>query len=111
MTQVPASRQPVVEQGPAGASLFTRAWFLFFQRLANSGQDASPVTVGASPFTYDANDSGLLIITGGTVSLIEYGRNSTFTNTGLISGIVPLADGDRVRITYTVVPTVTFIRK
>lgn len=104
---IPASRQPVLDSN----ALFSRPWYLFFQRLTNSDADPSTVTVGASPFTYTASSDGLLIITGGTVSLIEYGRNSIYTATGLTAGVVPVVEGDSVRITYTVLPTVTWVRK
>lgn len=73
---------------------------------------ASAVTVGASPYSHsDPVKDGLLVIRSGTVSLIEYGRNGAFTNLGITSGMVPVRAGDVVRITYTVAPTVTFIRQ
>lgn len=68
------------------------------------------VTVGASPFTYVAQDSGRLIVQGGTVSLIEAGRKGTFVTTGLTAGVVPVSRGDSVRVTYSVLPTLTFFK-
>jgi hypothetical protein len=113
--QIPAARQPVTEKGPGGEPLFTRTWYLFmqqvFQRVANSGAAAAAVTVGASPFTYTATSDGNLIVTGGAVSLIEYGRGGIFTDIGLTSGIVPLFNGDSVRVTHAGAPTMTFIRR
>lgn len=113
--QMPATREAVVETGPAGAPLFTRPWYRFlqqvFQRVANSGEDAAAVTVGASPFVYTAASDGNVIVTGGTVSLIQYGRNAAFTSIGITSGIVPVFAGDSVRVTYTALPTMTFIKR
>ena len=113
--QIPAARQPVLETGPTGDSLFTRPWYLFlqqvFQRVANSGENAAAVAVAASPFVYTAASDGNLIVTGGTISLIEYGRNSIYTSTGLTAGLVPMFAGDTVRVTYTVLPTMTFIKR
>jgi hypothetical protein len=113
--QIPAARQPVTEKGPAGEPLFTRTWYLFmqqvFQRVANSGAAAAAVTVGASPFTYAAAADGILLISGGTVTLIEYGRGGVFTDTGVIAGAVPLFNGDSVRVTHAGAPTMTFIRR
>lgn len=55
---------------------------------------------------YDAD----VIISGGTVSSIEFTRdNSTFYTTGLLTGIVRLSPNDRVRVTYTVAPTMTLV--
>jgi predicted Rossmann-fold nucleotide-binding protein len=69
------------------------------------------ITVGASPFSYKAMGDGVVIVTGGTVSLIEYGRNGTFTTTGITVGLVPVSRGDTVRVTYTALPAMTFVRR
>lgn len=67
------------------------------------------VTVGASPFTFQANRDGFLIVTGGTVSQQEYGRGATFTDVGLLTSMLPVLLGDSIRVTYSAVPTITFI--
>lgn len=73
---------------------------------------ASPVTVGPSPFAFaHAVYDGLLVVSGGTVSAIDYSRQGAFTSLGITSGLIPVKAGDSVRITYTVAPTVTFIRQ
>lgn len=69
------------------------------------------ITVGASVFSYKATDNGNVFVTGGTVTLIEYGRGGVFTTTGLTAGIVPVSKGDTVRVTYAVLPTMTFIKR
>jgi predicted Rossmann-fold nucleotide-binding protein len=69
------------------------------------------VAVGASPFTYVAQDSGRLVVQGGTVSLIELGRKGTFVTTGITTGVIPVSRGDSVRVTYTVLPTLTFFKQ
>lgn len=74
-----------------------------------SGAPASSVTVAASPFSYAADRDGFLIVTGGLVTLQEYGRNGTFTNVGLLNSMLPILLGDIIRVTYTVAPTITFI--
>jgi 2-keto-4-pentenoate hydratase len=68
------------------------------------------VAVGASPFTYVAPDNGKLVVQGGTVSLVELGRKGSFVTTGITAGVVPVARGDQVRVTYTVLPTATFFK-
>lgn len=66
--------------------------------------------VGASPFTYQFQQagSGTLLITGGTVSLVEWSRDNTTWHSVAVASpaIIPLSQGDYVRITYTVAPTV-----
>ena len=75
---------------------------------------ASPVSVtaGASPYTYQ-NTSGSrqnIIVTGGTVTLVEYSRGGTvWFTTGLIAGTVLLNPNDSVRVTYTVAPVMTAV--
>lgn len=67
------------------------------------------ITVGASPFTFTANLSGQLLITGGTVSQIDLDRKGTSVTTGLTAGLLPLAEFDQCIVTYTVLPTIYFI--
>lgn len=113
--QIPAARQTTVEPGPVGLPLFTRPWYLFFEGLYRMGAgpraDAATVAVGASPYSYTATGFGTLAVTGGTVSLIELGRNGAFIDVGFASGLVPVSPSDVVRITYTVAPVVTFVER
>lgn len=68
-----------------------------------------PLAVGTSPYdlfntTYDPVT---FVIAGGTVSAITYSRDgSTFDATGETAGFFVVQPGDRLRITYTVAPTV-----
>lgn len=68
------------------------------------------VTPGASPYTYLTLDAGRAILKGGTVSLVEVGRGGTFVDVGVVAGCIPMSRGDQIRITYTVVPTMTFMK-
>lgn len=70
---------------------------------------AQAVTPSGSPYTYTADRDGVLLVSGGTVSLVEYGRQGSFVVAGLISGLVPVLAGDSLRLTYVVAPTVTFL--
>lgn len=67
------------------------------------------VQIGTSP--YDVINTGYspitLVVSGGTVSAISYSRNgTTFDATGQIAGVFVVNPGDRIRITYSVVPAV-----
>lgn len=68
----------------------------------------SAVTVGASPFDYEAARDGFVSIVGGTVSAVAYVRQGASTSLGVVA-VVPVKKGDTVRITYTVAPTVTLV--
>jgi len=70
---------------------------------------SSTITPSVSPYTYTATSSGFVIINGGTVSLIEFARNASFIAVGLLAGMFPVGIGDQLRVTYAVVPTMTFI--
>jgi hypothetical protein len=88
------------------------------QFLALAGQEnLSAVTtpsrvqvgVGASPYDLynTAHDPVLFAVTGGTVSSITRSSDgSTFDATGVTAGEFVVMPGDRLRITYTVAPTV-----
>lgn len=72
-------------------------------------QPLAAIAAGASPFTYTAPFAGHLAVTGGTVSAIALIRQGTSVATGLTAGLIPASRGDQVKVTYTVVPTMTFI--
>lgn len=73
----------------------------------------SNITVGASPYVHQntSNYDSCIIIQGGTVSLVEYTRDNTnFFNIGVVAGFIHLSPNDRLRVTYTVVPTMRYIQ-
>lgn len=78
-------------------------------RLTTPVAAASAVTPGASPYSFTEFTDGLLVVRGGTVSLIEYGRRGAFTALGITAGLIPVTAGDVVRITHSAAPTLTFI--
>lgn len=110
MTQaiVPSSAQPIADPR---TGMVTTYWQRFFNALPGVAAPAAiaAVTVTASPYTYLSGAGGTLSVTGGTVSSITLTRNNVTTATGITSGLVPVANGDRVTITYSGLPTVNFI--
>lgn len=80
--------------------------------LAQYAVAESDITPDGSPFSY-TNASAYtkdVIISGGTVTLIEFSRDeAAYYTTGLITGIVTLSPGDTVRTTYAVAPTMTAV--
>lgn len=104
----------VVKIGAAPAVTIQKDWYLFLVSVYNGVTQGLPqtevaLTVGASPFTYQALIKGQVIISGGTVSAIAISRDGvTFYSTGEITGTFQLCAGDRVRVTHTGAPSMTF---
>lgn len=90
----------------------SKDWYFFWSGLWRGLPPAAEVAVtpGASPYTYSAAVRGSVIVSGGTVSAIAFSRDGvTFYNVGQVAGMFLLNAADQLRITYTVVPTVTFV--
>lgn len=90
----------------------SKDWYFFwaglFRGLAPAAETA--IVVGASPYVYSAGVKGSVIVSGGTVSDISFSRDgTTFYTTGEITGMFTLNAQDRLRVTYTVTPTMTFV--
>jgi hypothetical protein len=96
----------------AKAGVTTKDWYLFWANLFSGlppGNETA-LTIGASPYTYTAGVKGSLIVSGGTVSAIAFSRDgTTFYSTGQTAGMFTLNARDSLRVTYTVLPTVTFV--
>lgn len=74
---------------------------------------ASPqtITVGSSPFAYTSAADGVLVINGGTVSLVTYTRNGIAVTLGIVGGTIPVFKGDVVTVTWAIsAPTMTLIQ-
>ena len=71
-----------------------------------AGLPIQTATVTASPFTYTAKFDCGLVVSGGTVSLIEYIRQGTTVPVGTVLNV---SENDQIKITYTVAPTVYII--
>lgn len=90
----------------------SKDWYFFFSGLYTGIAPAAvmPVTVTASPFTYSPTVKGSVIVNGGTVSQIQFSRDgATFYTTGQTAGMFALNAADRLVVTYTVLPTITFV--
>lgn len=72
----------------------------------------STITVTGSPFSYQNTTTfpADTIVFGGTVSKVEFSRDgTTWYDVGVIAGMFGLSPSDRLRVTYTVAPTMTLI--
>lgn len=95
--------------------LIQQAWYYlllwFYQKTGGSGATipAEVVTVGASPFTYDAVRNGSVVISVGTVSLIQIVRGTDTLGTGMTAGVIPVLAGDSIIVTHTGAPSMHFL--
>lgn len=99
---------PFVQDGGLISPLWARLLGLIWIKAGGTG--AAPletITVGASPFSYTAPQAGTVVVAGGTVSALTITRG-TAVSLGVVSGAVPVRQGDIVTVTYTGAPTMTF---
>ena len=92
------------------AGLPHETWYQFFIRLAqlSAERPIEAISVGVSPFVFTARTIGHVFITGGTVSARSLGRSGVAL--AVPSDIfIPVAANDTVTVTYSVLPTMTFI--
>jgi hypothetical protein len=76
---------------------------------APRAQPVAAIAPTGSPFSYTAPFDATIAITGGTVSAIAVIRQGTSVATGITTGLIPLSKFDTVQVTYSGVPTMTFL--
>jgi hypothetical protein len=102
---VPSRSEKVADD----SGMLSLSWWQFFNLLAPlTPVKESSVAVTASPFSYTSQANGHVLVTGGTVSSITLTRVSAHP-TGLTTGLIPVGNKDVVTVTYTGLPTMTFI--
>lgn len=102
---VPSPNVPMVDD----QGRISQAWFRFFQQLVNQPSASQAVTVSGSPFTYTANTPGNIVINGGTVTALSVSRGTTTVTVSTATKIIPLGQNDSVIVTYSVLPTITWL--
>lgn len=106
------NNQPNFDQPFMVGRINSKDWFFFLVGLYNglAPETEAPIVLGVSPYEYSAAKKGTVIVSGGTVSAIDFSRNGVnFYSTGQTAGMFTLNAQDRLRITYTVAPTTTFV--
>jgi hypothetical protein len=85
-------------------------WYQWAVRISqlSAERPIAAITVGASPFVYTSSTIGNLYVAGGTVSAVVLARSSV-TLAAATNRFIPMAANDTVTITYSVLPTVTFV--
>jgi hypothetical protein len=105
--RVPTYDQPLHIKGTTNAG-----WYRFFTGILQGQATGTPQaqTVGISPFSFVAPSGGTAILTGGTVSNVSFSRDGdTSYVTGQTSGMFTMSQGDSLIITFSQLPTLTFI--
>lgn len=106
LNRLPDFNTPLLTKGSISS-----AWYRFWQGLSSGapGGNVSLITAGVTPFTYIAPLGGVVIISGGTVSQVQFSRDgASFYGAGQTTGMFPVSQGDQLVVTYSVPPTMTF---
>lgn len=107
MRSKPTYEQPLIERSQTASS-----YYRFFTDLDIGTPPAAEATIviTASPFTYVAPRGGSVIVSGGTVSQIQFARTKGAPYvTGQTAGMFSVGFGDMLIVTYSGVPTMTFV--
>lgn len=114
--QILPETEPIGTKSADGSITLTHNWYLLFYNLsskvlgpAQAPDPSAAISVGVSPFLYTPTASGNVAVTGGTVSSIAVLRQGVEVTTGLTSGLIPVSVGDQVIVTYSIMPTMTFL--
>ena len=106
--------QPLTRPDTKGQAIATKPWYTLSWQLYNSAVNGIPqpeefMPASGSPQTFLAPIKGQLNIVGGTGVVIEFTRNGTdFFPAGTEPCMIPMCKGDRIRVTYTTSPVLTF---
>lgn len=111
----PRVGQKIADVMSEGGGLVAKMSLWLQQYLVQVGRNpintVAPQAVGASPYIY-TNDGDFdvdALVTGGTVSALAFSRDGVSFYLVSTSQLIRLNPGDMVRITYTVLPTLTLI--
>jgi hypothetical protein len=89
-------------------------WVMGITGQVNRTSPRAPVTLapttGAFIWTSNIAGDSRVLVSGGTVSAIALSRDGViYYATGVVAGVIPMSQGDFIKITNTVVPTVVVI--
>lgn len=101
---VPNSNSPIADTN----GKVSQIWQRFFNALVASPSAISTISVGASPTSFTASESGSVAISGGAVTGVTLTRSTVSVALGAVA-LVPVNNGDVVQVSYSSAPTLTFI--
>lgn len=102
----------VLQDFVSGAKKILEPWVQYLQQFTIAPPAFMDISVGSSPFEYQAKEPGNIFISGGTSSGITLTRG---VDTIIVAPstanprMIPVAVDDIVEVTYSVLPTMKFI--
>ena len=90
----------------------SKSWYRWMQHYDKGVPPSSEtiITEHHSPFSYQAPSAGFVIVTGGTVSAIQFSRTpGTFHATGKTAGVFQMSQNDQLKITFSVKPSLMWV--
>lgn len=103
---------PTFDQTLTQKGVTSQVWYFFWQSLykGNPPGAESTLTASPSPYTFVASQRGFVMLNGGIVSLVQFSRGGVQNyTTGATSGVFPLSAGDSLIVTYSGLPSMTFV--
>ena len=94
------------------SGIILQPWIAYLQQFTIAPPPFADITVGASPFEYEAKEPGNVFISGGTVSGITLTRGTdtiTVAPNTTNPRMIPVAVNDIISVTWSVLPTMKFI--
>src|SRR5271165_3955463 len=89
------------------------AWYRWFQHTQQGVPPSNEliITNVQSPYTYTASSGGFILLTGGTVSSVQFSRTpNVFYATGQTQGMFSMSKGDQLLITFSgAQPSIVFV--
>ena len=101
----PPNNVPLVSEDQSVESI----WSQFFTALVSSAAPIDTVVLPVSPALFVATFPGNLLIANGTVSALSLTRARVTVPLPMTSGFIPLAQGDELTVTYSILPDAYFI--
>lgn len=105
--QAPTYEVPIADTASGNTHKSWYRWFRDTEKGTPPSQELA-IKITASPYTYIAPSKGFVVINGGSVSQVAFTRVGTYT-TGQTAGMFPVSANDKLTITYSGAPTITFV--
>jgi hypothetical protein len=97
---------PIYQGAPSTLMQAWMSWFTRISALFSPATDVTTITVTGSIFTYTNTTQSLqqVLIVGGTVTAISFGRNGMVYTLGPTATNIILSSQDFVQVSYTTAP-------
>ena len=100
---------PPFNENIAGQEKVARGWVTWFLSVAGGGKISTPSIATTVPYQNTTSSRQQVIYTGGTVSAVAFSRDGVTYYALPTAGVVVLAGGDYIKLTFTVLPNFTVV--